>query len=40
MDAKWNWVIDNALVRATINCAAFALWVAASVGILALAAHY
>jgi tRNA threonylcarbamoyladenosine modification (KEOPS) complex Pcc1 subunit len=38
MDAKWNWLIDNIALRATINTAVFALWIAASIGILEIAA--
>ena len=37
MDAKYNWLIDNAAVRLTLNTMAFALWVAASVGLLVAA---
>ena len=37
MDAKYNWLIDNAVVRVTLNTVALALWIAASVGILELA---
>ena len=40
MDAKWNWVIDNVALRATINTAVFALWVAATIGILDIAAKF
>ena len=39
MDAKWNWLIDNVGLRAMINTAVFALWVAASIGILEIAAN-
>jgi hypothetical protein len=40
MDAKWNWLIDNVTLRALINTAAFALWIAATVGILDFAAKF
>jgi hypothetical protein len=40
MDAKWNWLIDNPVLRATINGVAFALWIVASVGILEIAAKF
>jgi hypothetical protein len=40
MDAKWNWVIDNVALRAIINTAVFALWVAATVGILDVGAKF
>lgn len=38
MDAKYNWLIDNVAVRVTLNTAAFALWIAAAVGVLEAAA--
>ena len=37
MDAKYNWLIDNVSVRVALNTVAFALWMAASVGLLAAA---
>ena len=37
MDAKYNWLIDNAGVRITLNMVALALWIAMSVGLLELA---
>jgi hypothetical protein len=37
MDAKYNWLIDNAAVRLALNTMAFALWVAASIGLLVAA---
>jgi hypothetical protein len=40
MDAKWNWLIDNVALRAAINTAVFALWIAASIGILEIAANF
>ncbi len=40
MDARWTWVIDNPMLRATINTVALALWIAASLGILEFAARY
>ena len=40
MDAKWNWLIDNVGLRAMINTAVFALWVAASIGIREIAANF
>jgi hypothetical protein len=39
MDAKYNWLIDNAAVRVTLNTVALALWIAAGVGILELASR-
>ena len=40
MDAKYNWVMDNATVRLTLNTVAFALWIAATVGLLEAAAKF
>ena len=40
MDAKWNWLIDNVGLRAMINTAVFALWVAAWIGILEISANF
>ena len=37
MDAKYNWMIDNAAIRVTLNTVAFALWLAVAVGLLELA---
>ena len=37
MDAKYNWLIDNAAVRLTLNTVALALWLAMAVGLLELA---
>ena len=37
MDAKYNWLIDNGVIRVTLNTVAFALWIAMAVGILELA---
>jgi hypothetical protein len=37
MDAKYNWLMDNAAVRLTLNTMVFALWAVASVGLLVLA---
>jgi hypothetical protein len=34
MSAKWNWLIDNSVIRSVIETSVFALWIAASVGIL------
>ncbi len=39
MSAKWNWLIDNSVIRSVIESAVFAVWVAAAVGIL-FAARY
>lgn len=39
MDAKYNWMIDNVVVRVTLNTVAFALWIALSFGVLELAAR-
>ena len=38
MDAKYNWLMDNAAIRLTLNTLAFVLWAAASVGLLEAAA--
>jgi hypothetical protein len=38
MDAKYNWLIDNVSIRVTLNTVAFALWMAAAVALLELAA--
>ena len=37
MDAKYNWLIDSASVRVTLNTAAFALWIATAIALLELA---
>jgi len=37
MDAKYNWLIDSASVRVTLNTVAFALWIATAVALLELA---
>ena len=37
MDAKYDWLIDSAAVRLTLNTVALALWIAVSVGLLELA---
>ena len=37
MDAKFNWLIDNGAIRVTLNTVAFALWMAATVGLLVAA---
>jgi hypothetical protein len=36
MDAKYNWLIDNRLLRATINTLAWVLWFWVSYGLLTL----
>ncbi len=38
MDARYNWLIDNVAVRVTLNTAVFALWVAAAIALLEVAA--
>jgi hypothetical protein len=38
MDAKYNWLIDNATIRVTLNTVAFALWIAMAIGLLEIAA--
>jgi len=38
MDAKYNWLMDNAAIRLALNTVAFALWLAASVALLEVAA--
>ncbi len=35
MDAKYNWVIDNPVVRVAINVVVFAAWFAAGWALLA-----
>ena len=40
MDAKYNWLIDNAAVRVTLNTVALALWIGTAVGVLELAAKF
>lgn len=35
MDAKWNNIVDNGLVRIGMVAAAFVIWVAVSYGLLA-----
>ncbi len=35
MSAKYNYIIDSAMWRVALNIAGFALWLAASVGLLA-----
>ncbi len=37
MNANYNWLMDNVAIRVTLNTVAFALWMAATVGILAAA---
>jgi hypothetical protein len=37
MDAKYNWLIDNAAIRVTLNTVALVLWGALAVGLLDLA---
>ena len=37
MDAKYNWLIDNAAIRVTLNTLALVLWAALAVGLLDLA---
>ena len=37
MNANFNWLMDNVAIRVTLNTVAFALWMAASVGLLAAA---
>jgi hypothetical protein len=39
MSAKWNWLIDNSVIRSVIESAVFAAWMAVAVGIL-FAAKY
>ena len=39
MDAKFNWLIDNAAVRVTLNTVALAVWIAMAVGLLELASR-
>ena len=39
MDAKYNWLIDNAAIRVTLNTVAFALWAALAVGLMELASR-
>lgn len=35
MDARWNNIVDNGLVRVGMVVAAFAVWLAVSYGLLA-----
>lgn len=37
MDAKYDWLMDSAAVRITLNTVALALWIATAVGLLELA---
>ena len=37
MDAKYNYLIDNTAFRLTLIVAGFSLWLAASIGLLAIA---
>ena len=37
MDTKYNWLIDSAAARITLNATAFALWMAMALGLLELA---
>ena len=34
MNADFNWLMDNFAVRVTLNTVAFAVWMAASFGLL------
>jgi hypothetical protein len=34
MDAKYNWIIDNAGIRMTLNIAGFAIWLLACAALL------
>ena len=34
MSANYNWLMDNVAIRVTLNTVAFALWMAATVGLL------
>ena len=34
MSAKWNWLIDNSVIRSVIETSVFVAWIAAAVGIL------
>ncbi len=36
MDAKWNWVIDNAMIRTALVVTGFAVWLGLAVGLLSL----
>jgi len=36
MDAKWNHIVDNAVVRATLIVLGFGAWLAVSYGLLSL----
>jgi hypothetical protein len=39
MNAKYNWLMDNVAIRVTLNTVAFALWMAATFGIMEAAAR-
>jgi hypothetical protein len=34
MSSKWNWLIDNSVLRSLIESAVFVLWIAVSFGVL------
>jgi hypothetical protein len=36
MDARYNWIIDNAPLRVAINVTAFVMWLGLAVALLAL----
>ena len=40
MNANYNWLMDNVAIRVTLNTVAFALWMAATVGVLEVAAKF
>ena len=40
MGAKWNWLIDNTVLRGAINTTALVMWFWAAFGILEFAAKF
>jgi hypothetical protein len=34
MNANYNWLMDNVAIRVTLNTVAFALWMAATFGLM------
>lgn len=36
MDSKWNWFIDNGLIRTALVVTGFAVWLGLTVGLLAV----
>jgi hypothetical protein len=36
MDERWNWFIDNRLMRSAVNATVFVVWFWLSMGLLAI----